>query len=444
MAEKYFPMLSIDGDRAYSDKDFANFFTMIFRDGVFISSGQGLRVRANPSGGMSVLIGTGQALLRGYQYANTTEMNVSIGVASSMQNRTDSIVIQHNVANREIKIVVKQGDITVERSDGIWELQLARIYVPKNTSSITADLITDRRAESSVCGYSTPFEEVSIAGIEEQYTALFDAWFQNLQDQLDDNQAGNLQNQITNLSATVNSNKESSDVAILNLNTSMAQANQAIVQNKQSSDAAIQQVVGDLTDLTGVVNSNKESSDVAILSLNTSMAQANQAIVQNKQSSDAAIQQVNQRVNTTNANLAAANQAIVSNHEYATNKINEINNENLPTIYQALATHTAQISAVSGQEIAPTWDGSGTYGSRVAKYYPLENKVYIHLMYEHGTAVTSQLLCTLPDDYRPPYARFLPLAEQGGGRVVISTDGKVNAYVSTARNRFSVAGDIYI
>lgn len=221
MAQKYFPMLSIDGDRAYSDQDFAEYYKMIFRDGIAMSAGNALKIKESTSGGMRVVLSSGMAIMRGYQYINTDDLAVVIPVASTTQDRTDSVVIRHDVNAREIYVAVKRGNIEVERTDLVWELQLATIEVPKNSVNIPAEYITDKRANQAVCGYSTPFENVNVSGLEDQYNSMLERvfnefetkssndletlkstyqnWFQGLQDQLDTNQAGNLQNQINEL-----------------------------------------------------------------------------------------------------------------------------------------------------------------------------------------------------------------------------------------------------
>ncbi|MEQ7060867.1 pyocin knob domain-containing protein, partial [Lactococcus petauri] len=93
----------------------------------------------------------------------------------------------------------------VVRNDILFELQLATISVKMNATQITNADITDMRSDSTVCGWSTPFDNINVDGIVDQYTSIFEqadsdfkSWFQNLKNQLDDNQAANLQNQINN------------------------------------------------------------------------------------------------------------------------------------------------------------------------------------------------------------------------------------------------------
>lgn len=240
-------------DRAYASADWAKYFENIFRNGVMMSVGEALRVAAADSVGMRVVVKAGSASLKGYQYINTTAFELPIEVASSTQDRTDSIVVRHDLNARRSYVAVKKGNVAVERTLDVFEIQLATVKVPRNSSVITADLITDKRPDSKVCGYSTPFANVSVSGLEAQYevmlkkivetnktsyekilndfknyvakaqtdmdsnieeiiqsgngkvsafNVLIHEWFAALKNELDTNQASNLQNQINEMKAT--------------------------------------------------------------------------------------------------------------------------------------------------------------------------------------------------------------------------------------------------
>nr|DAJ09848.1 MAG TPA: Receptor Binding Protein [Caudoviricetes sp.] len=120
------------------------------------------------------MVSAGAANIEGRSYFNSVGLALNVSIASSTQDRTDSVVVRMDKSTREIKLVVKTGDTTVQRTSDVYELQLATIRVPRNASSITADLITDKRADEKVCGYSSPFQKVSVSGLEEQYKALLD------------------------------------------------------------------------------------------------------------------------------------------------------------------------------------------------------------------------------------------------------------------------------
>lgn len=231
MAQWSFPFQDIGGDRVYSDADFAYFFQNLFTNGVFINVGDALQVTALPTPAMKVNVGSGAGNINGRQFMNTATLALDVPVASTTQNRTDSVVMQLDIANRQIQLVYKQGVVTVVQNELIYEIQLAQISVAKNASTITAANITDMRANDTLGGYASPFEKVDVSGLEAQYQAMlqalfeqaqanvdannqaqqaalqtmnatFQTWLTNLQNQLDDNQAANLQGQINNLAAT--------------------------------------------------------------------------------------------------------------------------------------------------------------------------------------------------------------------------------------------------
>ncbi|HAP3877061.1 TPA: structural protein, partial [Enterococcus faecalis] len=169
-----FPWLSIDGDRMYDDSDFSRFFEGLFSYGVSLTTANALKVTASPNGGMKVQVDSGYSFT-GKVFLNSSAKALSIDVASSTQDRTDSIVVRMDKSVRDVFLAVKKNDTTVTRTSDVYELQLATIRVPRNVSSITGDLITDKRADEKVCGYSSPFQKVNVSGLEDQYAALLKA-----------------------------------------------------------------------------------------------------------------------------------------------------------------------------------------------------------------------------------------------------------------------------
>ena len=169
-----FPWLSIDGDRMYDDSDFSRFFEGLFSYGVSLTTANALKVTASPNGGMKVQVDSGYSFT-GKVFLNSSAKALSIDVASSTQDRTDSIVVRMDKSVRDVFLAVKKNDTTVTRTSDVYELQLATIRVPRNVSSITGDLITDKRADEKVCCYSSPFQKVNVSGLEDQYTALLKA-----------------------------------------------------------------------------------------------------------------------------------------------------------------------------------------------------------------------------------------------------------------------------
>lgn len=205
MTQYSFPWNDVHGDRLYDADDFMRFFAAFLKTGVVMSYKGGLRVRSAQDG-MNIQVGSGSAVIEGRSYLNDADIGIQVNVASSIQDRVDSIVLRMDKNARTTQLFYKPGDTTVARNDTTYELQLAKISVKTNATQITDADITDMRSDFTVCGWSTPFDNINVDGIVDQYKEIFEqkdlefqAWFKNLKKQLDDNQASNLQNQIDNL-----------------------------------------------------------------------------------------------------------------------------------------------------------------------------------------------------------------------------------------------------
>lgn len=205
MTQYSFPWNDVHGDRLYDADDFMRFFAAFLKTGVVMSFKDGLRVRSTQNG-MNIQVGSGSAVIEGSSYLNDADIGIQVNVALSIQDRVDSVVLRMDKNARTTQLFYKPGDTTVARNDTTYELQLATISVKTNATQITDADITDMRSDFTVCGWSTPFDNINVDGIVDQYKEIFEqkdlefqAWFKNLKKQLDDNQASNLQNQIDNL-----------------------------------------------------------------------------------------------------------------------------------------------------------------------------------------------------------------------------------------------------
>lgn len=249
MTEWSFPFADNNGDRAYSDTDFAKFFSAWFANGVFINVGGGLKVSGSTNG-MNVTLKNGAANINGRVYYLNDDQAFSVPVASNSQDRTDSIVIRLDLASRVINAVYKNSDTTVTRNDNVTELQVAKITVPKSASTISDANVADMRSNDTVCGLASPTDPIDVGDFTTQYEALFNSqltqnandfttWFANLKSQLDSNQASNLQNQIDNNTNGI-SNLENNKVGVDD------------VQNVKNWETNKQYKAGDLVFLSGL------------------------------------------------------------------------------------------------------------------------------------------------------------------------------------------------
>lgn len=192
-------------DRVYTAEQMSKYFKGIFTDGVLMNVGQMLAVTA--SSGMVVQVGTGRAFLDARWMESDTVIDLVVPDAHAILNRKDIIVARLDYSNRLIEIDVKTGTAAstpvtpaVQRDGVYFELELAEISVPAGTTAITQSLITDKRADQSVCGYVTGLiTQIDTETFWTQLQDAFGAWFEEMKDQLDEDAAGHLQLEINDI-----------------------------------------------------------------------------------------------------------------------------------------------------------------------------------------------------------------------------------------------------
>lgn len=210
MALFVFPLKSINGSNMYNNDDFRQYFANFISTGILanvpLAGSTAFQVTQTDSPSMNVIVGSGVAWIIGGQVMNTSPLSFKIPAPLTSQSRTDSIVVQWSNSSNNGDIIYKQNSTQVVQTNDVYELQLCKILVPANATNISQANITDMRADTSVCGFSSPYEAIKTGDLLAQFKSeleangvLFEDWFKNLKNQLDDNQASNLQNQIDDL-----------------------------------------------------------------------------------------------------------------------------------------------------------------------------------------------------------------------------------------------------
>ena len=143
-------------DRTYNAEDWAAYFATFVGNGVSCTPDTNLQVES--SSGMNVIVNSGVAFINGYRYENTTPLTVQINQANSTYDRITSIILELNLNNRNIICTTLDGTAepnpqppTLIRTDSIYQLQLATVYVSAGATNCGA--ITDTRENSEVCGF---------------------------------------------------------------------------------------------------------------------------------------------------------------------------------------------------------------------------------------------------------------------------------------------------
>lgn len=152
--EKFSFFNDINNDRVYYAEDFARHLKKYFTNGIFNNE---LQVLANDD--MTITIKKGDANIEGYRYTNTSDLIKTLEPADGVLNRIDNIIIRLDLTNRIISIQVVKGDFaenpvapSLVRSTTVYDLRIATISIPAGTTTITQDLVSDRRFFTEECG----------------------------------------------------------------------------------------------------------------------------------------------------------------------------------------------------------------------------------------------------------------------------------------------------
>lgn len=136
---------------------FAAYFGNLVSNGILYATVDNLKVIAATN--MNVSVQPGSAWINGYNYENTTPLDLPIATANGVNPRIDRVVIRWSNVDRIVQLAVKTGvaasapaapDIT--RNDDIYELGIADIVVGKGVVSISNDNISDTRLNTTLCG----------------------------------------------------------------------------------------------------------------------------------------------------------------------------------------------------------------------------------------------------------------------------------------------------
>ena len=196
-------------DRTYNASDFARYFKQFVSNGVYADTSSALQVVTDNS--MNVRISTGACFIEGYMgYIEDTYETVAISASTGLP-RIDRVVARLDLDNRKIDIQVIKGtsastpvapDLT--RAGGIYDLCLANITVGANIATITTSAIEDTRGNGTLCGYCAGIiEQLDLSTATNQYTAMWQEWFETIKGKLSEDQATNLYNMIQTVQSNV-------------------------------------------------------------------------------------------------------------------------------------------------------------------------------------------------------------------------------------------------
>ncbi len=168
---------SVDNDRLYDASSMEEWLRPFFVTGVFNGN---LQVTADGTT-MSVTVADGYVNINGKTRWFETSNVLSLSAASGSLSRIDAIVVRRDDAARNITLEVVEGTSaetpvapSPTRTDSVYELVLAYVTVGVGAINISQANITDKRADTNVCGWVTAtVTEMDFS----QFTAQFEQYF---------------------------------------------------------------------------------------------------------------------------------------------------------------------------------------------------------------------------------------------------------------------------
>lgn len=217
-------------DRAVDSEFLRQVFHQYFSDGVFYD-GESDELQVAADTGMQVKVLPGSVHIQGAIGIEPDQRTLQVQAADG-QDRIDTVVARLDLSQavRSIDLYVRKGLAAespqapaLARDSTTWELGLANLFIAANTTSISAQRITDTRLDPARCGMvgapvQPPFDTAAFfaqlqaviaaqaaAGDAQmaEWQAVFDAWFVHIKGQLSADAAGHLQNQVDAVAADV-------------------------------------------------------------------------------------------------------------------------------------------------------------------------------------------------------------------------------------------------
>lgn len=178
----FFNAKYIDGkyQPSYDSKQFSEYFSLFVGNGVFMSPADQLMVKEIPDvQGLSILVEPGWAFINGRWYHNKRQLVLEVPRNDGIAARKDGVFVVYDIANDTISTKYVQGRSTPQRTDLTYELMLAQIDLPQGSTQVTNSIITDKRGDSSVCGFVKGLlEVVDLEELTTQIKSIFDDWME--------------------------------------------------------------------------------------------------------------------------------------------------------------------------------------------------------------------------------------------------------------------------
>lgn len=198
---------SSNRDRLYDTRQFSRLFNALIKDGVFMHIGDHLAVTASEVPDMYVNVGIGLAWFDSTWSFNDAILPVKAEESDLLLTRIDALVLEIDESNsvRDNAIKFVKGTPSAEpqkpaltNTSEVHQYALCYVTVEPGATSISQANI-ENNIGLETCPYvSGILETIDASSLLVQWEAEFMEWFKEIEGQLGEDAAGNLQNQINN------------------------------------------------------------------------------------------------------------------------------------------------------------------------------------------------------------------------------------------------------
>lgn len=202
-------------DRAVSSQPLRKLIKELFTNGVMPNPSTNLQVEAGEDG-MTVVVHPGFAVIEGGLCKEDNDRTLTVTAADATYDRIDTVVVRwnENIDVRTADLYIVQGIASVSpvrpaltRTESVYEIGLADVFITHGVATITDEKITDTRMETERCGIvssvsqwdtTTIYQQIQadLASFKSGEEADFMEWFEHMKDQLSEDAAGHLQEEI--------------------------------------------------------------------------------------------------------------------------------------------------------------------------------------------------------------------------------------------------------
>lgn len=181
-------------DRLYNTKQLTSIFDGIINDGVYMGYKQALMVKAENPASLTILVSAGRAWFDHTWTENDTVLPIEIDPGDVILNRIDAIVIDVNrtLDVRANSIMVVRGTPasspsrpTLIKQDDHKQYPLCYISIPAGSKAITQSQITNTIGTSECPFVTGIIETIDVDDLLAQWEAQYREWFEQSQDNLE-------------------------------------------------------------------------------------------------------------------------------------------------------------------------------------------------------------------------------------------------------------------